>query len=83
MYRTIYIVIFSSTYEGTYQEQNVAAFDSEDKANAFCKKYEKIISETNEFKLLKEDLPCLNEDYSEKLIGRTNCHYLCQAMYLL
>ena len=46
-------------------------------------KYEKIISETNEFKLLKEDLPYLNEDYSEKLIGRTNCHYLCQTMHLL
>lgn len=78
----IYVVIFSNTYQGVYQEQNVIAYTDEEQAKAFCKKYNNIVFETNEFKLLKEDFPHLEKDYYEKLIGRTKCRYGYQTLFL-
>ena len=78
----IYIVVFSNTYQNTYQEQNVIAYTDEEQAKAFCEKYNKIVSETNEFKLLKEDFLNLDKDYSEPLVGRYNCHYDVYSLHL-
>lgn len=79
----IYIVIFVCRDDkNEIVEQNVIAYENEENAIKFVKKYNSIVKETNEFKLLKEDFPHLKEDYGEPLAYRTGPQYYYQSLSL-